>query len=318
MQPSGQVEEGWPRIRRIPEHDGQPPRTIRADAVMGTAIRVEVIGEVQDELLDEVFAWFREVDQRFSMFRTDSEMNRLAHGELHLDDVHAHVRQVLRMCDDVRAASAGVFDIRRHRPDGLIDPTALVKGWSVDHAGLILTADGVLDWSINAGGDVLVHGRPTPGEPWRVGIQHPRRPDAAAAILQVTDAAVATSGAYERGEHVTDARGLTAPGALLSATVVGPELGLADAYSTAAFAMGADAARWLAQLPGYEGLVITDDRRVIWTEGLRGLLDRPREVWPGAVRATGGQPGAGTSQGMARVSRVASDIEETAPIHEAG
>ncbi len=243
---------------------------------MGTAIRVEVVGEVDDALLDEVFAWFREVDQRFSMFRADSEMSRLAHGELHVDEVHAHIREVLGMCEDVQVASGGVFDIQRHRPDGLIDPTALVKGWSADRAGLILTAEGVLDWSLNAGGDVLVHGRPAPEESWRVGIQHPRRRDAVAAILGLTDTAVATSGAYERGEHVTDARGLTAPGALLSVTVVGPELGLADAYSTAAFAMGAEAARWLARLPGYEGLVITDDERVVWTEGLETLFVRAR------------------------------------------
>ena len=257
-----------PSIRRIAERDGQPPRVIRVDAVMGTAIRVEVIGDVDVAILDEVFAWFREVDERFSMFRAESEMNRLARGLLGEDDVHPHVREVLGMCDAVRVASGGVFDIRGHRPDGLPDPTALVKGWSVDRAGIILTGEGIADWSINAGGDVLVHGRPASHEAWPVGIQHPRRRDAVAAIIDVVDGAVATSGAYERGDHVVDARGATVPTALLSATVVGPELALADAYATAAFAMGAAGAGWLARLPGYDGCVITSDDRVIWTGGL--------------------------------------------------
>jgi thiamine biosynthesis lipoprotein len=241
---------------------------IGVDAVMGTAIRVEIVGETGGAILDEIFAWFREVDERFSMFRDESEMNRLAHGLLGVDDVHPHVREVLGMCEAVRVASRGAFDARHHRRDGLLDPTGLVKGWSVDRAAIILTGEGFADWSINAGGDILVHGRPDTSEAWQVGIQHPRERDAAAAIIDVSDGAVATSGNYERGGHITDARCGAQPGDLLSATVVGRELALADAYATAAFAMGADAVPWLASLRGYDGCVITSDDRVIWTGGL--------------------------------------------------
>ena len=56
-----------------------------------------------------------------------------------------------------------------------------------------------------------------------------------------------------------------------SVTVVGPSL--ADAYATAAFSMADDAARWIASLPDYEGIVITAGDRVIQTEG----MDRFRE-----------------------------------------
>ena len=48
---------------------------------------------------------------------------------------------------------------------------------------------------IDAGGDVLLR-----GGPWRVGVRHPLRGDALCAALELTDAAVATSGAYERGD----------------------------------------------------------------------------------------------------------------------
>ncbi len=249
-------------------------RIVRVEHIMGTAIRVELPDGRLGSVLDEVFAWFHEVDARFSLYRGDSEMSRLARGEIAQTDVHQDIREVLDQCEVVRVRSGGTFDVRRHRADGLLDPTGLVKGWSVDRAGAILRAAGVRDWSIDAGGDVRTCGRPAPGAAWRVGIQHPLRGDAIAAVISGTDMAVATSGAYERGDHIVDPHGSGTPGQLLSATVVGPELAFADAYATAAFAMGRDAARWIARIPDYEGGVITSEERVIWTAGMDRYLDR--------------------------------------------
>ena len=45
------------------------------------------------------------------------------------------------------------------------------------------------------------------------------------------------------------------------------DLGTADAYATAAFAMGPAAAEWTASLPGYEALVILADGLMVWTPG---------------------------------------------------
>ena len=261
--------------------DGQvAKRLMRVEHIMGTAIRIELSDGGPVSVLDEVFDWFREVDARFSLYRADSEMSRLARGDVREADVHEDIRAVLELCEEVRIRSGGTFDAARHRPDGLLDPTGLVKGWSVDRAGLILTGAGVVDWSINAGGDILTHGRPAPGEPWRVGIQHPLRRDAIAAVVSGTDMAVATSGTYERGRHIVDPFASERPGQpelpaqLLSVTVVGPALTFADAYATAAFAMGGDAARWIASIPDYEGGVITSAERVIWTAGMDRYLDR--------------------------------------------
>ena len=240
---------------------------------MGTAIRIELAHGDARSALPDVFAWFREVDTRFSLYQPHSEMSRLARGEVRISDVHPDICTVLELCEDVRVSSGGVFDVKRHRPDGLLDPTGLVKGWSVDRAGMMLLAAGTDDWSINAGGDILTHGHPGPGREWRIGIQHPRRRDAIAFVIGGADLAVATSGTYERGEHIIDPRGPAVPHPILSVTVVGPDLALADAYATAAFLMGDQAARWLASLPGYEGCVITADDRVISTPG----MDRYRE-----------------------------------------
>jgi thiamine biosynthesis lipoprotein len=79
--------------------------------------------------------------------------------------------------------------------------------------------------------------------------------------------AVATSGLYERGEHLLDPRTRTAPHGVVSVTIVGPDLGVADAYSTAAFAMGAEGPRWTLGLEGYEAMTILSDDQVLTTPG---------------------------------------------------
>jgi thiamine biosynthesis lipoprotein len=107
-----------------------------------------------------------------------------------------------------------------------------------------------------------------------VGIRHPEQTDRLAAVLSVSDLAVATSGTYERGEHIIDPRCWKPPTGLLSMTVIGPSLAYADAYSTAAFVMGRDGAGWVAAIEGYEALAITDERQATWTPGVDSLLVR--------------------------------------------
>jgi thiamine biosynthesis lipoprotein len=87
-------------------------------------------------------------------------------------------------------------------------------------------------------------------------------------VLEVSDLAVATSGEYERGRHVLDPHTGRPPEGLLSVTIVGPDLATADAYATAAFAMGAAGPEWTATLDGYDALCITADHRVLSTPGM--------------------------------------------------
>jgi len=251
------------------------PRVLRVEHVMGTVVGVDMRDPdpdraVLDATLDAVVAWFHEVDARFSTYREDSEVCRIARGELAVDGAHADVREVLALCDEVHRLSGGFFDARR---GGGLDPSALVKGWSVERAALILQLAGFGRFCVNAGGDVLVRGEAAPGEAWRVGIRHPEQADQVAAVLALRRGGVATSGLYERGGHIVDPRSGAVPSRLLSMTVVGPSLTYADAYSTAAFAMGADGVRWVAaSAPGYDAYAITDERRAVWTPGLDALL----------------------------------------------
>ena len=238
------------------------PRPPDVRHVMGMPIGFDVRDPGVD--VEPAFAWLHEVDTTFSTYREDSEIRRLDRGELLLADCRPEVDEVLTRCLELERETAGAFSAR---PAGRLDPSGLVKGWAVDGAAARLQAAGARNFCINAGGDVLARGRPAPGRRWRVGVRHPEQAHQLAAVLEVQDLAVATSGAYERGAHIVDPRTGRAAEGLLSVTVIGRDLATTDAYATAAFAMGADGPAWTATLAGFDAMCVTSDHRVLSTPG---------------------------------------------------
>lgn len=234
----------------------------RVEHVMGMPVVVEIRGDEADPgVLDDVFAWFDRVDETFSTYKRDSAISRIARGELDVADADPDVAWVLARCEELRVETGGYFDANA---GGSLDPSGLVKGWSVDRAAALLDAADVREFAVNAGGDMRVRGG------WRVGIQHPTERGAVARVLEADDLAVATSGEYARGAHVLDPHTGAPPSGILSVTITGPDLATADAYATAAFAMGAELApHWTARLRGYGALTILSDGRVLSTPSLR-------------------------------------------------
>lgn len=217
----------------------------RVREVMGTVVSVDLRCPDQvagDAALDAAFAVLQAADERFSPFRSDSELSRLDRGELTLDEVSADMREVLDVAERARVDSGGAFDVRS--PEGRLDTNGVVKGWAAQRAADVLLAAGMTDFCLNAGGDVVAHGGPEPGAPWRVAVRDPRDAQAVIAVLEVCDGAVATSGTYERGAHVWDGRTGSRELSLVAATVVAPDLVTADVLATTVLAMGADGARW--------------------------------------------------------------------------
>jgi thiamine biosynthesis lipoprotein len=249
----------------------------RAEEQWGTVITLDVRDDVDKMVVDSCFVWFQRVDDLFSTWRPETEIMRIGAGDLAPENASAEVQEVLTLCEHMRLETNGVFDITvGDRPRvpaqpgrAPLDPSGLVKGWAVARAGNMLRDAGAANFFVSAGGDVVVAGRPDASAAgWRVGVQHPWERDRVAAVLTVTDAAVATSGRYERGDHVLDPRtGLPAEG-LASITVVGPDLGVADAYATATMVLGpVEGPAWLTTRVGYECMGITDDHAVILTPG---------------------------------------------------
>jgi thiamine biosynthesis lipoprotein len=240
------------------------PGLRRIEHVMGMPIVVDVRDEGGEDALEELFAWLRWVDGTFSTYREDSEIRRIGRRELALADAHPDVREVLARCETLRVETGGYFDAYAA---GRLDPSGLVKGWSVDRGAAILEAAGLRNFAINAGGDIHLSGGALPEFEWRVGIEHPLEHDRVAAVVAIRDGAIATSATYARGEHVLDPHTGRPPSGVLSVTIAGPDLATADAYATAAFAMGAAGPAWTARLRGYEALTVLADRRVLSTPG---------------------------------------------------
>jgi thiamine biosynthesis lipoprotein len=243
----------------------------RVEHIWGTAISVDVPAPVEPAVLDRAFAWFHRVDDLFSTWRPDTEISRIGRGELALHDTSTEVQDVLGLCDELLAASHGAFDVRFaanprvERRDGFapVDPSGIVKGWALDRAADGLREEGVADFAIAAGGDVVTGGRPRGEHEWRIGIQHPHARDAVAAVVEVSDIGVATSGRYERGDHIVDPRTGAPATSLTSVTVVAENLALADACATATVVLGGDGLAWVTDEMGLPAMVIDNDDRVV-------------------------------------------------------
>lgn len=193
-------------------------------------------------------ALIHDADATFSTWQADSAISRMRRGELALGDAPAEVAEVLDLCHRAHRLTDGLFDAWAS-PDG-VDPTGIVKGWAGQRAAEALLAAGFPAVNVNAGGDVQVLGGPQ-----RIGVRSPDRPDLLACVVDVAGA-IATSGGYERGAHLVDPRTGRAAEGPRSATVVGPELWLADALATALFVEGVPGLARIAAVEGYAGLVI--------------------------------------------------------------
>ncbi|MFC9427141.1 FAD:protein FMN transferase [Streptomyces sp. NPDC056987] len=230
--------------------------------------------------LRDAVAWLHHVDAEYSPYRPDSAVSRLARGEARPADCSPEVQGVLALCEDAARVSGGWFS---HRPGGTLDPSGLVKGWSVEHASRVLYDAGARNTCVNGGGDLRLRGEAAPGTPWRTGIAHPLRPGALCAVVTGRDLAVATSGTAERGAHIVDPHtGAPATGPA-SITLTGPGLTLTDAYATAAFAMGEAARDWVESLDGYEAFAVLPDGRSWRTPGFPGQASPHRDPSGGDV-----------------------------------
>ena len=153
-----------------------------------------------------------------------------------------------------------------------LDLGAVAKGFAIDLAAQELS--GLPGFVINAGGDILAHGLNPDGEPWRIGIRHPRRHAELLTSLRITDAAVCTSGDYERpqaagdGHHILNPVSGRSACSVVSATVVAPSAVVADALSTAVFVLGPEAGIDLLNRQGLDGLIVGPDLNVVATAGM--------------------------------------------------
>jgi thiamine biosynthesis lipoprotein len=243
----------------------------RVRQVMGMPVTVHVAdADVEESVLDEVFADFALLDGVFSPFLADSAVSRINRGELDPEGAGDLVRQALHLCRLYEAATNGYFSAWF---GGRLDPSGLVKGWAIDRGCSILDRHGCPNFFLDAGGDVQTRGLSERGEPWRVGIRHPVQRDKVVRVVLASGLAVATSGTYEKGDHIVDPHTGTAANELLSFTVAGPDIVQADVYATAAFAMGKEGLAFIDRIKGYEAYAIDRELKAKRTSGFDVLCE---------------------------------------------
>jgi FAD:protein FMN transferase len=156
----------------------------------------------------------------------------------------------------------------------ILDLGAVAKGMAVDLAARELRS--FKNFAINAGGDLYLAGCNPAGQPWSIGIRHPRRDAELLDSVRVSNRAVCTSGDYEKrapaegqGHHILDPHTGSSVNAVASVTVIAPTAMLADALATAAFVLGpADGIQLFHRL-GVDGLIISPTLERHATRGLR-------------------------------------------------
>lgn len=214
----------------------------------GTVIAIQAPKELinQEIFYDgcrQASEYYKEIDCKFSTYRDDSEVSLIRSEELEIKDASPEVKFVWNMCLELREFTNGAFDPWAVK--GGFDPSGFVKGWASQQSLSFFPESKVPHLQINAGGDIILRGGVETNKAWKIGVRHPELKDEVAKIYELFDGTVASSGTYERGEHIIDPRvGAPAVGAR-AATVVGPDGGVADALATALIVDGRDAATWI-------------------------------------------------------------------------
>jgi thiamine biosynthesis lipoprotein len=240
------------------------------ERVMGTIVTIDVYavggsaGAGIRADLAAAQAILHRADQVFSTWQPDSPISKLRRGEITADQAPAEVAEVLGLCAEARDRTDGWFD--PWAMPGGVDPTGYVKGWSAQKALAMFGTDSILGVIVNAAGDIASWGGTAPGEPFRFGIADPFAPRRLAAVIRHSGA-VASSGNYERGQHLIDPHSGRPAARAASASVTGPDLGLADALATALAVAGGQGLSLVERIDEYEALVIAWDGSRRWTAG---------------------------------------------------
>lgn len=165
-----------------------------------------------------------------------------------------------------------------------VDLGGIGKGYASDKVAALFAQSGISGGFVSLGGNVYVHGTTAEGKLWNVAIQDPNHTEGYACTLRLSDAFVVTSGGYQRYftgpdgtvyQHIIDpATGYPVDSGLLSVSIVtrrenGGTGTMADAYSTALYVMGEDAAvDFWRQQGTFDMVLVTADGRVLYTPGL--------------------------------------------------
>ncbi len=237
---------------------------------MGMPVTIEIVSGT-DAALDAVFEYFTAIDARFSTYKPQSEIMKINRGELKKNEYSEEMKEIFNLAERTEKDTNGYFSIIR--PDGVIDPSGIVKGWAIWNAATLVERMGYENYFIDVGGDIQSKGIDAEGRAWTIGIRNPFDSKEIIKAICPQGRGVATSGTAARGQHIYDPhKPERAIEDIVSITVIGPDVYEADRFATAAFAMGENGILFIEQLPGFEGYQINANAVATMTSGFSQLI----------------------------------------------
>ena len=231
-----------------------------------------------ETLLDLACEKLHEADRIFSLYKPESPLSQLARGETSVAACPPVVEHVWNLCEGWEKTTGGYFSA--FTLEHTFDPSGLVKTWAAQVAIEVLVAEGVNDFTLNAGGDIWLSDSLTEDADWKVGIAKPTTiasPDAG--LLTVLDLkgteyrALATSGTAERGKHIWNPQSADfTDDELVQVSVLAKDLVTADVWATAAFAEGPRSLDRIGKQEGVEAFFVYSDGRLDGTDGFAAVL----------------------------------------------
>ncbi|MGI9171052.1 MAG: FAD:protein FMN transferase [Candidatus Nanopelagicus sp.] len=235
---------------------------LHAEDVWNTVVTIEC--ETENISYESSIAFLHQVDELFSTYLPNSQVSKLRKSELEISRAHAYIQEVWQGCIQIKELTDGAFD--PWAVSGGFDPSGYVKGWAAENISNQLISLGAKHIQVNAGGDISLRGGKDENTPWKIGVAHPDLANEISKIYQISNGAIATSGTAELGNHIVDPDTKTIAIGARSATVVGPDAGIADALATALIVAGRSGASWFSktELLNYSAWVVDRDSDTTW------------------------------------------------------
>lgn len=229
-------------------------------------IQITYEGAEDGVLETQIALSFDKLDKQFSTYSKTSDVILFSKHKLPVNRQDLLFKKVFLDCTHWNQKTSGAFDAFYGKQ---YDPSGYVKGLAIEHAARMMSENGINHYIINASGDVVTAS--SSDHSWNIGLQHPLNKRASIGAIRTRNLAIATSGTYERGYHITNPKTGEPAQKLLSVTIIGKDIVTADVLATAAFASEDHWRVLVDSFDDYEALVIGADGTVEMTPGFAHL-----------------------------------------------
>lgn len=238
--------------------------------VMGMPSNIEIVDKnINEKDFYKVFSYFNQIDEKFSTYKENSEISKINRNEIKEIKYSSEMKKILKLSKQTKNETNGYFNININ---GKIDPSGIVKGYAIYNGAKLLLDLGYKNFYVEIAGDIQVFGKNINNKNWKIGIENPFKKGEIIKVINLSDKGIATSGNYIRGKHIYNPKKKLAADEIMSLSVIGPNVYEADRFATAAFAMGKNGIKFIENLSGFEGYMVTKDKNAIFTSNFEKYL----------------------------------------------